>query len=100
TTTEGRALSRRRGIAHVIAQPVVGPPTAWSSDVKGAGDSATMQLKLPRGVWDLSLQYVSRQNVTVSWPGFARTLPANLARIRPVLAARSTRRHRSPPGEV
>jgi len=97
TTTEGRALSRRRGIAHVIAQPVVGPPTAWSSDVKGAGDSATMQLRLPRGVWDLSLQYVSRQNVTVSWPGFARTLPANLARMGPFFSAGSLRSDGSTP---
>jgi hypothetical protein len=97
TTAEGRTLSRRRGIAHVIPEPVVGPPTAWSSDVKGAGDSATMQLKLPRGVWDLSLQYASRQNVTVSWPGFQRTLPANLARMGPFFSAGSVQSDGSTP---
>jgi hypothetical protein len=86
TTSAGRALSRRRGIAHVIAEPVVNGPTAWSSDVKGAGDSAGQQLRLPRGTWQISLQYVSRRPVTVSGPGFTTKLPGNLARMGPYFA--------------
>jgi hypothetical protein len=89
TTSQGRALSRRRGVAHVVTEPVLGPPTAWSSDVLGAGGSASQQLKLPRGIWDLSLQYASRQDVTVSGTGFLTTLPANLARMGPFFAAGS-----------
>jgi hypothetical protein len=83
TTADGRALSRKRGTAHVIPEPVVALPTSWSTDVKGAGDSATQQLKLPRGSWDLSIQYVSREPVTVSGPGFSAKLPGNLARLGP-----------------
>jgi hypothetical protein len=83
TTAEGRTLSRRRGVAHVIAEPMVSGPTAWSSDVRGAGDSASQQLKLPRGRWDISLQYASRQPVTVTAPGLRATLPGNLARMGP-----------------
>ncbi len=63
TTAEGRALSRRRGIAHVIPEPVVSGPSDWSSDVKGAGDSASQRLQLPPGDWEISLQYVSREPV-------------------------------------
>jgi hypothetical protein len=83
TTPEGRALSRRRGVAHVIAAPVVSGPTSWSNDVRGAGGSASQQLKLPRGRWDISIQYASRQPVTVSGPGVRAELPGNLARMGP-----------------
>ncbi|HEY1596275.1 MAG TPA: hypothetical protein VGF74_12825, partial [Thermoleophilaceae bacterium] len=83
TTPTGRALSRRRGTAHVIPAPVVAGPETWSSDVKGAGDSASQQLKLPRGSWDISLQYVSREPLTVSGHGFSTKLPGNLARLGP-----------------
>jgi hypothetical protein len=83
TTSTGRALSRRRGIAHVIPEPVVAGPETWSSDVKGAGDSAKQHLELPRGTWDISVQYVSRQPVTVGGPGFSTELPGNLARLGP-----------------
>ena len=89
TTADGRALSRRRGVAHVIPEPVVSAPTAWSSDVRGAGDSASQQLKLPRGRWDISIQYASRQPVTVSGPGFRTKLPGNLARMGPFFSAGS-----------
>jgi hypothetical protein len=81
TTAAGRALSRRRGVAHVITQPVVSGPMAWSSDVEGAGDSASQRLKLPRGSWDISIQYVSRRPVSVSGEGFRAELPGNLARM-------------------
>lgn len=87
TTAAGRALSRKRGVAHVIPAPVVSAPTAWSNDVRGAGDSASQQLKLPRGRWDISLQYASRQPVAVTTAGARGTLPANLARIGPFFTA-------------
>jgi hypothetical protein len=86
TTTAGRSLSRRRGVAHVIPAPVVNGPASWSHDVKGAGDSARQQLSLPRGTWEISLQYVSRRPVTVSASGFTTKLPGNLARMGPYFA--------------
>jgi len=91
TSASGRALSRRRGVAHVIAAPVVSGPTGWSADVRGAGDSASQQLKLPRGRWDISLQYASRQQVTMTAPGLHTTLPGNLARIGPFFTAGTVR---------
>jgi len=83
TTPDGRALSRRRGAAHVIPQPVVSGPLGWSHVVRDAGDSATQSLRLPRGRWDLSLQYVSRQPVTVAAAGVRTVLPGTLARMGP-----------------
>jgi hypothetical protein len=68
-------------VAHVIPEPVVAGPTAWSSDVKGAGDSASQQLRLPPGTWEISLQYVSRWPVTVSAGGAKAEMPGNLARM-------------------
>jgi len=81
TTPDGHALSRRRGVAHVIPQPVIGGPLSWSRVVRDAGGSATQSLRLPRGRWDISLQYVSRQPVTVTARGMRTVLPANLARM-------------------
>jgi hypothetical protein len=49
--------------------------------VKGAGDSASQQLRLPPGNWEISLQYVSRWPVTVSAGGAQAKLPGNLARL-------------------
>lgn len=92
----GRALSRRRGIAHVIAPPVVAPPTAWSADVRGAGDGASQRLRLPAGTWDISLQYVSSQPLTITAAGLRARLPGNLARMGPFYSAgrvRSDGRH-------
>jgi len=86
-TLDCTKLRSRHGVAHVIPAPVVSGPTAWSSDVRGAGDSASQQLKLPRGRWDISLQYASRQPVSVTTAGARGTLPANLARMGPFFTA-------------
>jgi hypothetical protein len=87
TTPDGRALSRRRGVAHVIPEPVIGGPLSWSHVVRDAGDSATQSLRLPRGRWDISLQYVSRQPVTLTAPGVRAVLPGTLARMGPYFLA-------------
>src|SRR5262249_44024356 len=100
TTSEGRALSRKRGVAHVIPEPVVSGPTSWSSDVKGAGDSASQQLKLPRGTWEIALQYVSREPVTASAGGVTAKLPANLARMGPFFPIGTVRSDGSSPVTV
>jgi hypothetical protein len=81
TKAPGRSLARRRGFARVLPAPIVATPFAWSRDARAAGDSARQELRLPRGSWDISLQYVSRQPLTVTGPGLSKTLPANLARM-------------------
>jgi hypothetical protein len=87
TTPEGRALSRRRGVAHVIQEPVMGPAQSWTPQIYGGGKTATQQLRLPAGEWDLSLQYVSREPLTFTAPGVRRNFPGNLARQGPYFIA-------------
>jgi hypothetical protein len=91
TTSEGRALSRRRGVAHVIPEPFVFGPELWQGRVRGAGQSATQSLKLPLGQWDISLQYVSRQPVTLSGGGLRARFSGNLARQGPYFLAGTVR---------
>ncbi len=42
------------------------------------GSPATATLRLPRGRWELSLQYDASRDVRVTAPGFEATIPANL----------------------
>jgi hypothetical protein len=91
TTSEGRALSRRRGVAHVIPEPLVFGPELWQGKVRGAGQSATQSLKLPLGQWDISLQYVSRQPVTLEGGGLRARFAGNLARQGPYFFAGTVR---------
>jgi hypothetical protein len=82
TTPAGRALSRRRGVAHVLPRPVVGHADEWIGGVRGAGRSASQRLQLPVGDWDISLQYATRQPLRVrTSTGLDVELPGNLERI-------------------
>lgn len=80
-TPTGRRLHRQRGVASVMPAPIVAPPDAWSGTAARAGGTATLTLRLPRGDWALSLQYVSREGLLVRGPGLRAALPANLERI-------------------
>jgi hypothetical protein len=91
-TLRGRSLSRRRrGVAHVVAAPRVSGPGNWSKALKGAGQSASQRLRLPSGRWDISIQYVSREPITIRGPGLDRALPATLARMGPYFLAGTIR---------
>ena len=81
STPAGRALSRRTGTAVVRTPPVVTAPTGWSGDASDADSHAARSVVLPRGRWDLSLQYVTRNAMTVTAPGLRTRLPANLDRM-------------------
>jgi hypothetical protein len=81
TTPAGRALSRRRGTAIVRTPPVIARTSGWQGYADDAGSSASRTLSLPPGRWDLSLQYQSRNPLTVSAPGLHRRMPANLDRM-------------------
>lgn len=81
STPSGRALSRRQGTAVVRTRPVIGSPADWRGTAVDAGSSASRELVLPAGRWDLSLQYVSRNAMTVTAPGMRARMPANLDRM-------------------
>jgi hypothetical protein len=81
STPVGHALSRRTGTAVVRTPPVIGDRLGWHGLAADAGTSAWHELKLPPGTWDLSLQYQSRNAITVSAPGLHRHLPADLDRM-------------------
>ena len=67
-----------KGRATVFARPpVVGGSWSPSSTVEG-GAAVTQTLSIPRGRWEVSLQYDATQPLRVSAPGFSATVPANL----------------------
>ena len=60
--------------------PVVFPEEDWNKGTIENGSPATLDLELPRGAWDLSVQYDATRPVTLSGPdaGYETTLPGNL----------------------
>lgn len=83
TTTRGRRLSRQHGVASVMPRPVVRDWRSWRGQPRRAGQVARVKMKLPRGRWDVSLQYVSTMGLDVWGPGLRTSLPAHLGRIGP-----------------
>jgi hypothetical protein len=76
-SAEARKLPSK-GRATVFARPpVVGGSWSPSSTVEG-GSAVTQTLDLPRGRWEISLQYDATRPLRVSAPGFSATVPANL----------------------
>ena len=73
------ALTRDSVVALAPKAPVRAAASGWSpsATVKG-GESSTIELDLPPGNWDLSLQYDSTRPVTLSGPGLDAELPGNL----------------------
>ena len=74
----GRAVLRSGGVAAVRALPAVLPGV-----VVGPGATASVQLPLGRGRWDLSTAYTSADGLWVSAPGFRATLVPNLDNVGP-----------------
>jgi hypothetical protein len=83
TTSAGRALARRNGVAMVQPVPVVGERTRWKGRVGYAGLAAHQALPLASGRWLISLQYDSSTPVTVRGPGLRVTLPASIEPLGP-----------------
>lgn len=72
-------LAGRQGTASVLDRPVVRHQDAWTPDWHfDAPGTATMRMHLPRGPWDLSLQYDSQVSLVVSAGGHSFTLPPSL----------------------
>jgi hypothetical protein len=87
-TAAGRRISREPGVARVRPRPRYMPVPALQP-----GQTGTAILRLPAGVWDLSVPFLSQQAVTVRGGGLDVRLPPNLDRpgeIWPLGRVRST----------
>jgi hypothetical protein len=70
------------GSALVVPEPVVGAAGAWRGQPWTGGDTGMLTLRVPRGTWDVSLQYVSRSPLELTTPGGLHAeLPARLSRM-------------------
>jgi hypothetical protein len=81
---EIRILLANPGRASLFPDAVVGPKGGWDEgSVLGAGAGTSQTLALPAGAWNLSLQYFSPLDLTLSAPGFQEPLAAALDGQRP-----------------
>jgi hypothetical protein len=81
---EIRILLGGRGRAGLFPDAVIGQKGAWDEgSILGTGAETSQSLSLPAGSWNLSLQYFSPFDLTLSAPGFGETLKAALDGQRP-----------------
>jgi hypothetical protein len=81
---EIRILLANRGRASLFPGAVIGSKAAWEEgSVLGTGAQTSQSLNLPAGQWNLSLQYFSPFDLTLSAPGFGEPLKAALDGQRP-----------------
>jgi hypothetical protein len=81
---EIRILLADRGRASLFPGAVLGPKSAWEEgSIIGAGAQASQSLPLPAGPWNLSIQYFSPFDLTLTAPGFHADLAAGLDGQRP-----------------
>jgi len=81
---EIRILLGEPGRASLFPDAVIGPKGAWSDgSILGTGESTSQKLGLPAGTWNLSIQYFSPFDLTLSAPGFSEPLIAALDGQRP-----------------
>ena len=81
---EVRILLGGSGRASLFPGAVIGQKDGWESgSVLETGAETSRSLSLPAGGWNLSLQYFSPFDLTLSAPGFSAELPAALDGQRP-----------------
>jgi hypothetical protein len=81
---ETRILLESGGKASVFGETVIGTKPMWSTgSTLGNGESTAQTLELPKGTWDLSLQYFSPFPLSITAPGFKQELIAALDGQRP-----------------
>jgi hypothetical protein len=81
---EVRLLLANPGRASLFPDAVIGPKASWEEgSVLGTGATTSQSLDLPAGEWNLSLQYFSPFDLTLSGPDFREPLPAALDGQRP-----------------
>ena len=81
---EVRILLANRGRASLFPGAVIGPKQAWDKgSVLGTGSETSQSLRLSPGAWNLSIQYFSPFDLTLTAPGFSENLKAALDGQRP-----------------
>jgi hypothetical protein len=81
---ELRILTANPGRASLVPGAVVGAKPRWGpSPTLETGESASQTLRLPAGIWSLSMQYFSPFDLTLTAPGFTQPLEAALDGQRP-----------------
>jgi hypothetical protein len=81
---ELRVLLGGKGRAGLFPDAVIGQKGSWASgSVLGTGSETSQSLRLPAGSWNLSIQYFSPFDLTLTAPGFSETLKAALDGQRP-----------------
>jgi hypothetical protein len=97
--TYGRRLLRRAGagFAVVLPRPIVGRQTFWHGMPDQAGHSGTMTLRVPRGRWDLSLEYGSNLDLHVRAGNLDKVMPATTDRVGPYYYVGTVTQARSGP---
>jgi hypothetical protein len=81
---EIRILLANRGRASLFPGAVLGPKSAWEEgSIIGPGAETSQSLRLPAGAWNLSIQYFSPFDLTLTAPGFREPLKAALDGQRP-----------------
>ena len=81
---EIRILLANRGRASLYPDVAIGPKARWEKGNElHNGESTSQAINLPRGRWQLSLQYFSPFDLTLTAPGFKHELIAALDGQRP-----------------
>ncbi|HEU5252851.1 MAG TPA: hypothetical protein VFU16_05950 [Solirubrobacterales bacterium] len=81
---EVRILLTDQGRATLFPGAVIGHKSDWEEgSILETGTETSQSLRLPAGSWNLSLQYFSPFDLTLSAPGFGEELPAALDGQRP-----------------
>jgi hypothetical protein len=81
---EIRVLLANKGRASLFPDAVVGQKGGWDNgSILGTGTETSQSLRLPAGSWNLSIQYFSPFDLTLSAPGFSEKLKAALDGQRP-----------------
>jgi hypothetical protein len=81
---EIRILLESSGQATLFGETQIGTKPEWSNgSVLGNGESTSQSLELPKGTWNLSLQYFAPFALSITAPGFKEELVAALDGQRP-----------------
>jgi hypothetical protein len=81
---EIRILLANPGRAGLFPDAAIGRKGSWSEgSVLGTGSRTSQSLRLPAGTWNLSIQYFSPVDLSLTAPGFSEELKAALDGQRP-----------------
>jgi hypothetical protein len=81
---EIRILLANPGRASLFPEPAIGGKARWDrGSVLKTGERTSQSIALPEGEWNLSLQYFTPFDLTLSAPGFRERLEAALDGQRP-----------------